>query len=70
MESITGIESIILLSVALLSGGGMFFVLSKYIKRLRQIEDELFGRPISPDTVIAFIRELYKAEKNETNLPE
>ena len=70
MESLTGSKFFILITLSVFSGYGFYFVISKYIRRLRQIEDELFGRPVSPDKVLAFIKELYQAERNETNIPD
>jgi hypothetical protein len=46
----------------------MYFVLGKFLTRLRQIEDELFGQPVSPDTVLAFIRQLFEKEEDTTGV--
>lgn len=63
MDSLTALDLCVMLVVAIFCGGGMFFVLGKYLKRLRQIEDELFGKPVSPDSVLAFIRGLFKNDE-------
>ena len=68
MDSLTGTDLTIMIVVAIFCGGGMFYVLSKYLKRLRQIEDELFGKAISPDSVIAFIKQLFQSDENHTRV--
>ncbi|MDE0838245.1 MAG: hypothetical protein OSB41_04255 [Kiritimatiellae bacterium] len=68
MNDLSGFEMVASLIVAAACGGGMFFVLRKFLTRLRQIEDELFGKPISPDTVLAFVRQLFKKEEDTTGV--
>ncbi|MFT5240504.1 MAG: hypothetical protein ACI9OU_002000 [Candidatus Promineifilaceae bacterium] len=68
MTDLSLLEMVASLIVAAACGGGMFFVLGKFLTRLRQIEDELFGKPVSPDTVLAFIRHLFNKEEDTTGV--
>ena len=68
MTDLSAVEMVASLIVAVACGGGMFFVLGKFLTRLRQIEDELFGKPVSPDTVLAFIRQLFTKEEDTTGV--
>ncbi len=49
---------VIMLVITLMAGGGMVWVLSRFLRQLNSIESKLYGRPETPATLKAFFEDI------------